>query len=188
VRSRGRFLFVVGVLLLAACTRQSAAPQTGTAARQVSDPLPVLSGSDLQGHAVSSQDFLGHVLVVNAWASWCLPYCAREQPELVATAEKYRDQGVRFLGINHMDQQAAADEWARHYDMPYPSLYDPSGKFAGVLGYYGLPDTYVVDPQGTIRYVIGPGPTTETQLSTAIDAVLAQTSASSATATNSPAR
>jgi peroxiredoxin len=187
VRARS-LLVAVAMLALAACTRQSAAEQTGTAARAVSDPLPVLAGNDLQGHPVSSQEFLGHVLVVNAWASWCLPYCAQEQPDLVATAEKYRGQGVRFLGINHMDQQATADEWVRHYDMPYPSLYDPSGTFAGVLGYYGLPDTYVVDPQGTIRYVIGPGPTTQAQLSTVIDEVLAQTSASSATATNSPAR
>ena len=58
-----------------------------------------------------------------------------------------------------------------------------------VVDYFGLPDTYVVDPSGTIRYAIGPGATSEAQLSSVIDEVLAaQTSASSATATNSPAR
>jgi peroxiredoxin len=154
----------------------------------VSDPLPALEGEDLQGEPIAASDFLGHVLVVNAWASWCLPYCAEEQPALVAVAKRYRDEGVRFLGIDHMDQQAAANEWVRSYDVPYPSLYDPAGKLAGELGYFGLPDTYVVDPAGTIRFVAGPGPVTEEQLSAAIDAVLAQASASSATATNSPAR
>jgi peroxiredoxin len=188
VRRRG-IILVLAIAALAACTGSGGTSTAGgTARRAVSEPLPVLAGEDLQGKAVSSEDFRGHLLVVNAWASWCIPYCAQEQPDLVATAETYRDQGVRFLGINHMDQRASADEWVRHYDVPYPSLYDPSGRFAGMLGYYGLPDTYVVDAEGTIRYVIGPGPVTAEQLSTAIDEVLAQTSASSATATNSPAK
>lgn len=182
------FLVAFALFALAACGRDTAQEATGTQMRTVADPLPALVGEDLQGDPLSSEDFRGHVLVVNAWASWCIPYCAQEQPDLVATAERYRDRGVRFLGINHMDQQASAKEWIRHYDVPYPSLYDPAGRVAGMLGYFGLPDTYVVDPSGTIRYVIGPGPATAEQLSTAIDAVVAQTSASSATATNSPAR
>ena len=155
--------------------------------RPVDEPLPVLQGEDLAGQSVSSQDFLGHVLVINAWATWCEP-CASEQPGLVAAAKRYEADGVRFLGINHMDQTAAAKEWVRTYRVPYPSLADPSGKFAGSLDYFGLPDTYVVDSQGTIRYVGGPGAVSQEQLSSAIDAVLAQTSASSATAANSPAK
>jgi peroxiredoxin len=187
MRSRS-LLLVVALCALAACTRGGATETSGTAIREVSEPLPTLSGTDLRGNPVSSTDYLGHVLVVNAWASWCIPFCAQEQPSLVAAANHYRPDGVRFLGINHMDQQASADEWVRHYDVPYPSLYDPSGTFAGPLGYYGLPDTYVVDPSGTIRFIVGPGPVSDEQLSTAIDAVLAQTSASSATAANSPAK
>ena len=75
------------------------------------------------------------------------------------------------------------------YQVPYPSIADPTGKFAASLDYFGLPDTYVVDRTGTIRYAIGPGPTSATQLSGLLDQVLAaQTSASSATATNSPAK
>jgi peroxiredoxin len=184
-----RFLvLVLAAALLVGCTGGAAQEPSDTALRAVSDPLPALEGEDLQGRPIAASDFLGHVLVVNAWASWCIPFCAQEQPALVAAAKRYRDEGVRFLGIDHMDQQAAANEWVRSYDVPYPSLYDPAGKLAGELGYFGLPDTYVVDPAGTIRYVAGPGPVTEEQLSAAIDAVLAQASASSATATNSPAR
>ena len=80
-------------------------------------------------------------------------------------------------------------EWVRTYHVPYPSIADPSGRFAASFDYFGLPDTYVVDAGGTMRYAIGPGATTATQLSGLLDQVLAdQTSASSATATNSPAR
>ena len=96
---------------------------------------------------------------------------------------------MRFLGIDHMDQDAAAKAWVESYHVPYPSIADPNGQFAASLDYFGLPDTYVVDPTGTIRYVVGPGATSAAQLSGLLDQVLAgQTSASSATATNSPAK
>jgi len=196
-RSHGRYRGSVGIsrtlallavaVSLVACTRDEQ-PTGVTAVRSVSEPLPLLAGKDLTGDPASTADFHGHVLVVNAWATWCAP-CEQEQPALVALAKRYESRGVRFLGIDHMDQDAAALAWVRTYDVPYPSIADPTGKFAASLDYFGLPDTYVVDPAGTIHYVIGPGATSETQLSGLLDQLLAaQTSASSATATNSPAR
>ena len=179
-------LILVVFLGTVACTRGEATEGTGV--RTLSQPLPLLQGEDLQGNSISSTDLAGHVLVVNAWATWCTP-CEQEQPALVQVAKRYADQGVRFLGINHMDQTAAAREWVRTYHVPYPSIADPSGRFATSFDYFGLPDTYVVDAGGTMRYAIGPGATTARQLSGLLDQVLAgQTSASSATATNSPAR
>jgi thiol-disulfide isomerase/thioredoxin len=184
---RSRLIILLGFVLLAACTR---AEQTAgvTAVRSVSEPMPLLAGEDLDGRLVSTTDYLGSVLVVNAWATWCTP-CEQEQPALEAVAKRYASRGVRFLGIDHMDQDAKAADWVKRYDVSYPSMVDPTGKFAASLDYFGLPDTYVVDPTGTIRYTIGPGATTEAQLSGLLDQVLAaHTSASSATATNSPAR
>jgi thiol-disulfide isomerase/thioredoxin len=180
---------VVLVLALAACTRGGGTPtDETTGVRAVDEPLPTLSGSSLDGQAVSTKDFLGKVLVVNAWASWCTP-CQLEQPELVDVAKRYAKRGVRFLGIDHMDQDAAAKAWVESYRVPYPSIADPNGQFAASLDYVGLPDTYVVDPTGTVRYVVGPGATSAAQLSGLLDQVLAgQMSASSATATNSPAK
>ncbi len=175
-------------VLLAGCTA-GGSDQTVTSIRSVSDPMPLLAGKDLDGQEISTTDFRGSVLVVNAWATWCTP-CEQEQPALAAVARRYANRGVRFLGIDHMDQEAKAADWVKTYRVPYPSIADPTGKFAASLDYFGLPDTYVVDPTGTIRYAIGPGATSEAQLSSVIDEVLAaaQTSASSATATNSPAR
>jgi thiol-disulfide isomerase/thioredoxin len=179
----------VAVLALAGCTRTAEdSTDASTSVRAVDEPLPTLSGQSLDGQALSTDDYAGKVLVLNAWASWCTP-CLLEQPELVDVAKRYASRGVRFLGIDHMDQDAAAQAWVESYSVPYPSIADPTGKFAASLDYVGLPDTYVVDPTGTIRYVIGPGATNASQLSQVLDQVLAgQTSASSATATNSPAR
>lgn len=188
MHARRAIALVVVVLALAACTRGVESSDAGTGVRAVDEPLPTLSGSSLDGQAVSTKDFLGKVLVVNAWASWCTP-CQLEQPELVDVAKHYESRGVRFLGIDHMDQDAAAKAWVESYHVPYPSISDPNGQFAASLDYVGLPDTYVVDPTGTIRYVVGPGATSAAQLSGLLDQVLAgQTSASSATATNSPAK
>lgn len=182
---------LVAALALAACTRSggeaSSSDATATV-RAMDTPLPTLSGRSIDGHDLSTTDFAGKVLVVNAWASWCTP-CQMEQPELVDVAKKYAKRGVVFLGVDHMDQDAAAEAWVESYHVPYPSIADPTGKFAASLGYVGLPDTYVVDTTGTIRYMIGPGATSASQLSGVLDQVLAgQTSASSATATNSPAK
>src|SRR4051794_6936207 len=189
MRAARSIAVLVAVVALAGCTRTgggSPADAT-TSVRAVDEPLPALSGRSLDGHDLSSADYAGKVLVVNAWASWCEP-CMLEQPELVQVAKRYASRGVDFLGVDHMDQDAAAQAWVQSYHVPYPSIADPTGKFAASLDYVGLPDTYVVDRTGTIRYAIGPGATSATQLSGLLDQVLAQTSASSATATNSPAK
>jgi DsbE subfamily thiol:disulfide oxidoreductase len=185
--SRSIVFAVVIVWLTAACTAANGDSVLGV--REVSQPLPVLAGEDLHGQSLSTEDFAGQVLVINAWATWCDP-CEEEQPALVRVARRYDDDGVRFVGIDHQDQSAAALEWVRAYDVPYPSFSDRAGGFAAKLGYFGLPDTYIVDESGTIRFVIT-GPTTEGQLSGLLDRVIAEGSqarASSATAANSVAR
>jgi cytochrome c biogenesis protein CcmG/thiol:disulfide interchange protein DsbE len=94
-------------------------------------------------------------------------------PELVRVAEAYEGRGVTFLGINHQDQRAAAQTFADRYEVPYDSFHDEAGRFAAKLGYLGLPDTFVVDREGTIRYAIT-GATNADELSGLLDEVLAE--------------
>ena len=172
--------------LLVACTRVSTDPGA-TIVREVHDPLPALQGEGLRGESLSTDDLAGDVLVLNAWATWCQP-CEQEQPDLVTVANSYADRGVVFLGIDHQDGVAAAREWVRRFDVPYPSISDRSGRIAADLGYVGLPDTYVVDATGTIRYAIN-GATTTAQLSELLDRVLQSapaTASASASASASP--
>lgn len=165
------FAVAAGLLapVLSACTQVD--PSAATVVRRIDEPLPVLEGEDLDGGAISSEDFRGEVLVVNVWGSWCGP-CEQEQPELVRIAEDYADRGVAFMGINYADQVAAAREFVRRFEVPYPSLVDEAGKTAAQLGYLGLPDTYVVDAEGTMRVAIA-GPTNGPQLRALLDEVLA---------------
>ncbi len=139
---------------------------------QVDQPLPSLSGETVDGEDLDAATYAdGDVLVINVWATWCDP-CRREQPMLVDLADRYRDDGVRFLGINYQDDRDAAQGWIREFEVPYPSLFDPSGGFAADLGFPALPDTYVVDREGTIRWVVF-GETDEQELTRMIDDVLA---------------
>jgi DsbE subfamily thiol:disulfide oxidoreductase len=154
--------------VLASCEGDD--PVLGVAPRD--QPLPELTGETLDGARLDAATYAdGSVLVINVWADWCAP-CRREQPQLVRLADRYEGDGVRFLGINYQDDREAARAWVREFGVPYPSLFDPSGRSAADLGFPALPDTYVVDPGGTIRWVVF-GETDERELAGLIDDVLA---------------
>ena len=169
VRRRVLLPLLVAVLaVLASCEEDDSI--FGVASQD--QPLPELTGETLEGGRLDAATYAdGNVLVINVWADWCAP-CRREQPQLVRLADRYRDEGVRFLGINYQDDRDAARAWVREFGVPYPSLFDPSGRSAADLGFPALPDTYVVDPGGTIRWVVY-GETDERELAGLIDDVLA---------------
>jgi DsbE subfamily thiol:disulfide oxidoreductase len=161
------FLAVTVSITSASCTGD--AGPLGVA--RVRDPLPQIDGEDLHGESLNAAGYAdGSVLVINVWADWCTP-CRREQPQLVELANRYEDDGVRFLGINYQDDRDAAKGWVREFDVPYPSLFDPWGRTAVHLGFPALPDTYVVDAEGTIRWVVY-GETSGSQLARLIEDVL----------------
>jgi DsbE subfamily thiol:disulfide oxidoreductase len=164
-----RFLIVpcLAFLVGAAC----AGGDSVSGVVKVDEPLPRLAGKTLDGDRLDASAHAdGSVLVINVWADWCGP-CRREQPQLVRLADRYQNQ-VRFLGINYQDDRDAARAWVEEFGVPYPSLYDPSGRTAVELGYPFLPDTYVVDREGRIRWVVF-GASDERELRGLIDDVLA---------------
>ena len=141
-------LLVLALVLLAACT-SAAGQEAGV--REVSKPLPALGGETLQGGSVSPADYRGKVMVVNFWATWCGP-CRREQPGLERVWREFRDRGVYFLGVNYRDDPSAARAYLKQFAVTYPSIQDQAGALAFDFGFVGLPDTYIVDRSGRIRY------------------------------------
>jgi len=145
---------------------------------EMDQPMPDLTAIDtVSGDPLPADAFKGSATVINVWANWCAP-CRQEQPALLATQARYAGQDVRFVGINYNDDLELARRWVDDFDVTYPSLYDPQGRTAALLDYPFLPDTYVVDAAGTIRYAIY-GETDEAELSGLIDDVLASDVASS---------
>jgi cytochrome c biogenesis protein CcmG/thiol:disulfide interchange protein DsbE len=109
--------------------------------------LPSLDG----GTPIALSSFRGQVVVLNFWATWCAP-CRVEAPGLRRVSERYRDRGVRFLGVDYRDDDAAGRAFVDEFDLPYPSVTDPSGSLAYDYELIGFPTTFIIDPAGTIRY------------------------------------
>ncbi len=167
-RSTSPILILALLALLGSCTGDDSV--IGVAEQDA--PLPRLAGETVDGEHLDAASYAnGGVLVINVWADWCAP-CRREQPQLVRLADRFEDDGVRFLGINYQDDRDAAKAWIEEFGVPYPSLFDPSGRSALDLGFPALPDTYVVDRGGTIRWVVY-GETDERELAGLIEDVLA---------------
>jgi cytochrome c biogenesis protein CcmG/thiol:disulfide interchange protein DsbE len=103
---------------------------------------------------VSSTDLRGQVSLVNFWATWC-EGCRVEHPLLVEVAN---ETGIPIYGINYKDEREPARRWLERLGDPYvASGFDPSGEVGLDLGVYGLPETFIVGPDGIIAYKhIGP--------------------------------
>jgi thiol-disulfide isomerase/thioredoxin len=113
-----------------------------------------VAGESLDGEPLSLDDYEGKTVVVNVWGSWCAP-CRAEARDLTAASEELADDGVEFLGINSRDlDRAAAQAFARRFEVPYPSIYDQQGStllaFRGTLSPNAIPSTVIIDRQGRV--------------------------------------
>jgi cytochrome c biogenesis protein CcmG, thiol:disulfide interchange protein DsbE len=117
----------------------------------IDKPAPAFSTTLLARpeQTVRKQDLLGKVWLLNVWASWCVA-CREEHPVLVEFAKK---GVVPVYGLNYKDQRSAGLGWLRNFGNPYvDSLYDPDGRIGIDYGVYGVPETFVIDREGVVRY------------------------------------
>jgi cytochrome c biogenesis protein CcmG/thiol:disulfide interchange protein DsbE len=145
------FLLLVGLLAvgLRLNPREVPSPLIGKPAPPFE--LPLLDAPD---KTFSQKDMLGKVWVLNVWASWCPP-CVVEHPVITELA---RSGTAPVVGLNYKDARENALPWLRRNGDPYQlSVYDADGRIAIDYGVYGVPETYVIDRKGIIRYKhIGP--------------------------------
>jgi len=97
---------------------------------------------------VSLSELRGKLVVLNFWASWCVP-CGREAPRLAASAKAHRGEVV-FLGLDVKDFSDDARKFLRKYKVNYVSVRDGGSRSYNEYGLTGLPETYFVDSQGRI--------------------------------------
>jgi cytochrome c biogenesis protein CcmG/thiol:disulfide interchange protein DsbE len=122
----------------------------------IDKPAPAFSLPRLDDPSkqLGKQDLLGQVWLLNVWASWCVA-CREEHPLLV---EFSRRKVVPIYGLNYKDGRAEAQRWLASFGDPYTaSISDTKGQVGIDFGVYGVPETFVIDKQGTIRLKhIGP--------------------------------
>ncbi|MFI0940179.1 TlpA family protein disulfide reductase [Streptomyces sp. NPDC021020] len=139
---------------------------------------PELAGKTVDGGHADLAAYKGKVVVINIWGSWCAP-CRAEAPHMASVSQADVSKGVQFLGINTRDlDMSPAQQFVKHYKIPYPSLYDPAGnlilKFPkGNVNPASLPATLVVDRHGKIAARVL-GALTEDGLNEMIDKIVAE--------------
>ncbi|MDQ3751774.1 MAG: TlpA family protein disulfide reductase [Actinomycetota bacterium] len=147
-RSRRAFLLALVALAvgvaLARAVFTPAGDQAGPPERLPDFTLPLLSGDG----KVSGKSLAGSPVVINFWASWCLP-CREEAPLLERAWRTYRDEGLVVIGVNARDSAADAKGFVREFDITYPVIVDDDldlmHKMSGIVGW---PQTFFVKRDG----------------------------------------
>jgi cytochrome c biogenesis protein CcmG, thiol:disulfide interchange protein DsbE len=130
------------------------------------DPLPRLAG----GGSESLTDYRGRWVLVNFWASWCIP-CREEAPALERFQQQHGGPGFTVLGIDSRDLTSDGIAFVEQYGLSYPQLRDGDGDASRDYGTTGVPENFLVDPNGTVRLVFA-GPISEEYLREAVAPLL----------------
>ena len=116
----------------------------------VGRPAPSFDLQTLAGGRLSLAELRGSAVVLNFWASWCIP-CRDEAPLLTAANASYGPRGVRIVGVVYQDSAENALDFMRRYGQTYDALLDPDGRTAIDYGVFGIPETFFIDASGVVR-------------------------------------
>ena len=187
----GPVIIMLGCVLLAGCSTTggvdhvAATPPVGSSIDAIGvttyapgqrPHIPDLSGPTLDGGNLSLSSLTGHVVVVNAWASWCGP-CRDESPALGRLAKQTAALGVRFVGIDEQDTPDSARSFAASAGTTYPHLIDQDGTMLSSIRLVppaAIPSTLVLDRSGLVAARII-GPIDATSLESLLRAVASET-------------
>jgi cytochrome c biogenesis protein CcmG/thiol:disulfide interchange protein DsbE len=117
----------------------------------VNRPAAPFALTSYAGEPMRLDTYRGRVVVVNFWASWCMPACYEEAPVLERSWRTYRERGVMVLGVDIQDTPEAARKFIDQFALTFPNALDPAGKVSVDYGVYGVPETFFIDGRGRIR-------------------------------------
>ena len=131
-------------------------------------PAFTLTRLDDAARTVRRDDMLGRVWLLNVWASWCVA-CREEHPALLAFS---KTKSVPLVGLNYKDTRPEGLAWLQQFGDPYDmSIFDQNGRVGIDFGVYGVPETFVIDKRGVVRFK-HVGPLTPELLKTKLEPIL----------------
>jgi peroxiredoxin len=159
----------IALLLLLA----GACAQPATLGR-VGDRAPDYAAASLAGDSVSIAGLRGSVVLVNVWATWCIP-CRKEIPELQALHQEFANRGLRVVGVSvdHGNADADVRAFAQEFGVTYTILRDPAERVSTAFFVPGVPATFLIDRSGIIAWrKLGPFTSSDPELQRALRQVL----------------
>ena len=139
----------VCLLVIALANGQPAATRVGRSPL-VGKPAPAIEGTTVDGAAASLGDFKGRWVVVNFFATWCVP-CRVEHPQLIRFAQAHEAAGdAAVLGVVYSDNAQAVREFRDKEGGTWPMLTDPKGRVALDYGVAGIPESFLISPDGVV--------------------------------------
>jgi cytochrome c biogenesis protein CcmG/thiol:disulfide interchange protein DsbE len=157
-------LAVVGLLTYGLLSKGSSGVAQG-------DPAPASAMPRLEGGGEGSlAEYRGRWVLVNFWASWCVP-CKQEAPALERFQHQHGGPDFTVLGIDSRDLSGDGRDFVKRYGLSYPQLRDGNGEAAHEFGTTGVPENFLVDPRGKIRLLVR-GPVTPDYLREAVAPLL----------------
>lgn len=161
------FVLVLAVIALFAVGIQMRGTKPVEAGMAPQFTIPLFSGGNF-----SLAEQRGKVVVVNFWASWCVP-CRLEAPVLENTWRRYKDRGVVFVGVDYVDTDKEAMAFIKEFNVTYPNGPDIGTETARAFHIQGVPETYFVGKDGQL-YGNHIGPIDQPTLAAKIEEVLAK--------------
>ena len=116
-------------------------------------PAPGFELKSLDGETVKMSELKGEFVVLNFWASWCVP-CMKEMPELQKTHEDFGNKNFKVIAINFGESKKKVSEFTRDFGLSFPVLIDRNGNTSEKYRILNLPVTYFISPDGIIRDTI----------------------------------
>ena len=116
------------------------------------DPAPDFELRDLNGNPVRLTDYEGQVVLLDFWATWCGP-CIREMPVFIALDEQYADDELKLIGIAVMDTEAKVRSYATEEEIGFALAMGGDEVRQAYGGVNAIPQTFLIDRKGTVRYV-----------------------------------
>ena len=167
----GVIVVFVGFVAWGLFNRNAARPTSGPAPDFT---LPLFEGYDggLGTSSVTLSDLRGRGVLINFWASWCIP-CEQEAPHLEAAYRQFKDRGVVFIGVDWVDNEADARYYLKRHKITYANGPDIGTKIGLLYRITGVPETFIVDRSGNIQFFTS-GPTTQTELAAVLERILSR--------------
>jgi cytochrome c biogenesis protein CcmG/thiol:disulfide interchange protein DsbE len=119
---------------------------------KVGDPVPDISAVGIDGQPVKLSDFRGRPVIVNFWASWCVP-CREEMPLLKQELAKHGPNDLAIVGVIFKDTADPARQFAQSFGATWPSATDADGAIAKAYRVVAPPQSYFIDRSGILRSI-----------------------------------